>query len=96
MGKSFKDVVKADNPALAFLTVENEPESGNEARAKREKRPSAANGEAKRRERKTAHVHLLMTPSLHAAGTKAAEEEGVSFSALLTRLLEEHIDGMEG
>lgn len=106
MAKNFKSAVKDyGNPALGFLTVPeaeqedagqnqlNQPQTKGAPKPKRS--PSRSKGKAKR-ETKTAHVHLLMTPSLHAAGTKAAEDEGVSFAALLTQLLEDYLDGQEG
>lgn len=102
--KDFKSAVKDfSNPALGFLTVPDEEREGEPKKQAQEAKPaprpkrtaSKPKGKAKR-ETKTAHVHLLMTPSLHAAGTKAAEDEGVSFAALLTQLLEDYLDGQEG
>lgn len=98
--KDFRSTVKDyGNPALGFLTVPDQQEAAEPTQKAAPKagkpKPSKPKGKAKR-ETKTAHVHLLMTPSLHAAGTKAAEEEGVSFAALLTQLLEDYLDGQEG
>lgn len=92
MAKSFKDQLKKDgNPALGFLTLSDEQEDAKAAPKKRApSKPKA------KRETKTAHVHLLMTPTLHEAGAKAAEAEGVSFAALLTQLLEDYLDEQEG
>lgn len=97
--KDFKSALHDNNPALGFLTVPDgqqeaaEPKKATAPRSTR--KASKPKGKAKR-ETKTAHVHLLMTPSLHAAGTKAAEDEGVSFAALLTQLLEDYLSEQEG
>lgn len=103
MAKSFKDAIAGgNNPALAFLTTDATP------KAKGKKQPGAKQPKAQpqqagekrtprpKRETKTVHVHLLMKPSLHAAGVEAAEIEGVSFSTLLTELLEKYLDEQEG
>lgn len=84
MAKTFKG--KLANPALDFITTD---EQGAE-------RPRAASKGNFKRERKTAHVHMLMRPSLHEAGTRAAESEGMSFSTLIEELLERYIDEREG
>lgn len=84
MAKTFKD--RLTNPALDFITTD-------ETSAEK---PKAAGKRGFKRERKTAHVHMLMRPSLHEAGTRAAESEGMSFSTLMEELLERYIDEREG
>lgn len=84
MAKTFKG--KLANPALDFITTDK---AGTE-------KPKATGKRSFKRERKTAHVHMLMRPSLHEAGTRAAESEGISFSLLMEELLERYIDEREG
>lgn len=84
MAKTFKD--KLTNPALDFITTDK-------ASAGKTK---TASKKSFKKERKTAHVHMLMRPSLHEAGTRAAESEGMSFSMLMEELLERYIDEREG
>lgn len=84
MAKTFKD--KLANPALDFITTDG---GGAE-------KPKTTSKKGFKRERKTAHVHMLMRPSLHEAGTRAAESEGMSFSMLIEELLERYIDEREG
>lgn len=50
----------------------------------------------KKPENKTAHIHLMMTPSLHKAGVKAAKRAKVSFNELMTQLLEMYLDQEKG
>lgn len=51
-----------------------------------------------RKETKSERVNLMMTPRLKAAGMEAAKNlgEGVSFSLLLTLLLEKYLEENEG
>ena len=97
--KDFKSAIKDTNPALGFLTLPEDKQEVAKPKkytAPRAQRKASSLKDKAKRETKTAHVHLLMTPSLHAAGTKAAEEEGVSFAALLTQLLEDYLSDQEG